>query len=265
MPDTAVSFVVPARNEQATLPATLESIRDQRTDREYEVLVVDGDSDDATPEIAAAYDATVVHQPRTGTGDGREATGESRTAAVLRSYGSEPSGANRTSPDRRSDGGDGVAPGIGDARDRGAERANGDWLAFVDADTAVRPDYVDAMLGFVREAGLAAASSRCRLVGPARAKVMEATINHAFPRLDRPVLPGFNCFVHRDAYADAGGFPDVPNEDTAFSRELGKEWPTGYHPDVLAATSARRIARSGLTGTLYHYLKLDWRRLRADY
>ncbi|WP_435175462.1 glycosyltransferase [Halorussus sp. AFM4] len=246
MPDPVVSFVVPARNEQATLPATLASLRGQRTDRDYEVVVVDGDSDDATPEIARRFGATVVHQHRAAADGG--ATGEER----------RPASASRVD-------GDESPPGIGDARHRGAERADGDWLAFVDADTAVRPDYVDAMLGFVREAGLAAASSRCRLVGPARAKVMEATINHAFPRLDRPVLPGFNCFVRRDAYADVGGFPDVPNEDTAFSRELGREWPTGYHPEVLAATSARRIAESGLTGTLYHYLKLDWRRLRADY
>ncbi|MFC4447896.1 glycosyltransferase [Halorussus aquaticus] len=230
MANPTVSFVVPAKDEQASLPATLESLRDQRTDREYETVVVDGDSDDATPEIARRYDAAVVHQPRAA-----------------------------------ADGGTGFAPGIGDARHRGAQWADGDWLAFVDADTVVRPEYLDSMLGLARRESLAAASSRCRLVGPARAKVMEATINHAFPRLDRPVLPGFNCFVRRDAYFETGGFPDVPNEDTAFSRELGREWPTGYHPDVLVATSGRRIARSGLTGTLYHYLKLDWRRLRAEY
>ena len=87
---------------------------------------------------------------------------------------------------------------------------------------------------------------------------------HMFPRLARPVLPGFNCLVRRNAYFEAGGFPDVPNEDTAFSRELGRTAETGYHPDVLAMTSGRRIAESGLTGTLYHCLRLDWGRLRAD-
>ncbi|WP_137285041.1 glycosyltransferase [Halorussus salinisoli] len=230
MPDPAVSFVVPAKDEQASLPATLESIRDQRTARDYEVVVVDGDSDDATPAVARRYDAAVVHQPRPA-----------------------------------ADGGDDFVPNIGDARHRGAERTDGDWLAFVDADTVLRPEYLDSMLEFARREDLAAASSRCRMVGPIRAKLVEATINHAFPRLDRPVLPGFNCFVRRDAYFAAGGFPNVPNEDTAFSRELGREWATDYHPDVLAKTSGRRVAQSGLTGTLYHYLRLDWRRLRADY
>jgi glycosyltransferase involved in cell wall biosynthesis len=239
MNDIRVSFVVPAKDEETYLSATLESIRDQRAACDYEVVVVDGDSDDATPAVARRYDAAVVHQPATAA-----ATDGGRHSGVA---------SDRTRPN------------IGDARHRGAERAKGDWLAFVDADTVVRPDYLDSMLGFVREKGLAAASSRCRVVGPARAKVMEAAINHVFPRLARPVLPGFNCFVRRDAYFEAGGFPDVPNEDTAFSRELGRTAETGYHPDVLARTSGRRVAESGLTGTLYHYLRLDWGRLRADY
>ena len=50
-----VSFVVPARNEQAFLGATLDSIYAQRTSRQYEVIVVDGDSSDTTPAIARNY------------------------------------------------------------------------------------------------------------------------------------------------------------------------------------------------------------------
>jgi glycosyltransferase involved in cell wall biosynthesis len=230
MTDPHVSVVVPAKEEAAYLPSCLDSLRDQRTDREYEVLVVDGDSDDASAAIAREYGATLVEQQ----------DGESNSGADS-------------------------ALSIADARHRGAERASGDWLAFVDADTEVRPDYLDEMLAFARREDLAGASSRCRMVGPARAKAMEATINHVFPRLDRPVLPGFNCVVRRDAYFDVGGFPDVPNEDTAFSRKLGRERPTGYHPDVLVETSARRIAELGLTRTLYHYLRLDWHRIRAEY
>lgn len=218
--DPAVSFVVPARNEADYLGAALSSIRDQETDVPYEVVVVDGGSDDGTVAIAREHGARVVRQ---------------------------------------------AAGGIGAARHLGAEATRGAWLAFVDADTVLRPDYLDAMRGFVAERALAAASSRCRLVGPRRAAVMQGVITHVFPRLSRPVLPGFNFFVAREAYEAAGGFPDVPNEDTAFSRRLGRDVPTGYHPEPLVATSARRIADAGLTGTLAHYLRLDWERLRADY
>jgi len=32
---------------------------------------------------------------------------------------------------------------------------------------------------------------------------------------------------------------------------------------VLAESSGRRVADAGFPGTLYHYLRFDWRRLRA--
>ncbi|RQH03330.1 glycosyltransferase [Natrarchaeobius oligotrophus] len=153
---------------------------------------------------------------------------------------------------------------IAASRNLGADYASGEWLAFVDADTRVRASYLTHLLGFVEANGLAAASSYCRIAGPRRAKLMEVTINHWFSRLERPILPGFNCFVHRRAFEERGGFPDVPNEDTSFSRALGARYPTGYCPRVLVESSGRRIAEDGLTGTLAHYVSLDAQRLRAN-
>lgn len=218
-PSPTVSVVVPARNEAEYLSATLRSLRAQTTDRSYELVVVDGNSEDRTPEIAREFGVRLVSGPGSAIGQGRHL---------------------------------------------GARAADGEWLAFVDADTLVVPDYIDAMLEYVREEGLSAASSRCRMRG-GRATLMQAVINHVFPRLERPILPGFNFFVERGAYEDAGGFPDVPNEDTAFSRQLARSEPTGYVPDVLVETSPRRISESGLTGTLWHYARLDWGRYRAGY
>ncbi len=215
----AVSFVVPARNEESYLAATLESIRAQETDRAHEVLVVDGNSEDATVDIAREHGAALVAEP------GR---------------------------------------GIGHARHVGARVACGEWLAFIDADTILDPVYLDMMFEHVREHGLRAASSRCRIRGW-RAKPMQVTINRVFPRFRQPILPGFNFFVERATYEAAGGFPNVPNEDTAFSRRLARTEPTGYCPLVLVETSPRRIREVGLTRTLWHYLRLDWGRYRADY
>jgi len=152
---------------------------------------------------------------------------------------------------------------IATARNTGARRASGEWLAFVDADTTLDPSYLSTMLEFVERTGLVAASSYCRITGPVRAKLMQGTINRLFPRLARPILPGFNTFVHRTAFDAIGGFPDVPNEDTAFSRRLAAEYRTGYCPARLVETSGRRIAADGLTGTLWHYARLDAGRVRA--
>ncbi|ELZ08297.1 family 2 glycosyl transferase [Halovivax asiaticus JCM 14624] len=152
---------------------------------------------------------------------------------------------------------------IARARNVGARRATGEWLAFVDADTVLDPSYLSAMLTYVDLTGRAAASSYCRITGPVRAKLMQGTINRLFPRLTHPILPGFNTFVHRAAFDALGGFPDVPNEDTAFSRRLAAEYPTGYCPRILVETSGRRVAADGLTGTLWHYARLDVGRVRA--
>jgi len=218
-PAPEVSVVIPARNEADYLGGCLASVGTQTTDRPYDTIVVEGDSDDQTPDVARTYGVDLVEGP-----------GE----------------------------------GIGNGRDLGAEHADGEWLLFVDADTRLARHYVDAMLAFAERRDLDAAAARCRMDG-LRSTLMQGTINHVFPHLDRPILPGFNFLVRSDVYEATGGFPDVPNEDTAFSRRLGREYATAYHPEVLVETSGRRIHDQGLTGTLLHYVRLDVGRIRADY
>lgn len=214
--DPLVSFVVPAYQEADQLPAALESIAAQDADVDWEVIVVDGGSTDATREIAREAGARVVEQDGTG---------------------------------------------IGAARDQGAAVARGEWLAFVDADTRLAPGYLREMLSFVRGRGLVAAAARCRVTGPWRTRVPELITNHVFPRMGRPVLPGFTTFVAADAYERAGGYPDVPNEDKALSRALGRVGDAAYHPEVLVETSGRRFAERGLVRALLYYLRLDVRAL----
>ncbi len=57
-----LSFVVPAHNEELELPATLQAIRAaaNASANDYEIIVVDDASTDATAEIARQFDAKVV-------------------------------------------------------------------------------------------------------------------------------------------------------------------------------------------------------------
>ena len=80
---TAVSFVIPARNEASSLPATLESIQQLETTVAYEVLVVDGASEDDTPAVAREYGASIVAGEGAGQGDDRHLGAKSATGEWL--------------------------------------------------------------------------------------------------------------------------------------------------------------------------------------
>lgn len=58
-----VDVIFPALNEANALPWVLE-----RLPQDYRAIVVDNGSTDATPEVASAHGATVVHEPRKGFG-----------------------------------------------------------------------------------------------------------------------------------------------------------------------------------------------------
>lgn len=93
-----ISVIVPAHNEEAWLPATLDSIRTAadhvhaRSGVGVETIVVDNGSTDDTAAVARGRGATVIHEP-------------------VRS--------------------------IGRARNTGARRASGETLVFVDADVRI--------------------------------------------------------------------------------------------------------------------------------
>ena len=61
--DIAISFIIPAHNEEALLAKTLESISTSAprvTSEAFEIIVVDYSSTDRTPDIAAAHGARVI-------------------------------------------------------------------------------------------------------------------------------------------------------------------------------------------------------------
>jgi len=63
--DEQVALILPALNEEASLPATLQGFAGRGI---REILVVDNGSTDRTAEVSAAHGARVVHEPRRGYG-----------------------------------------------------------------------------------------------------------------------------------------------------------------------------------------------------
>lgn len=55
-----ISFVVPAYNEEAELPATIAAIHNAAQDRQHEIIVVDDASTDATANVAKSSGAELI-------------------------------------------------------------------------------------------------------------------------------------------------------------------------------------------------------------
>ncbi|MBA8795032.1 glycosyltransferase involved in cell wall biosynthesis [Friedmanniella endophytica] len=78
-----VSVVIPARDEAATLAATLASVAAQRYAGPVEVIVVDNASADATASIARDAGARVVAEPRPGVCRARQTGVEAARGAIV--------------------------------------------------------------------------------------------------------------------------------------------------------------------------------------
>lgn len=159
-----VSLIIPARNEEACLGACLESLTTQ-VGIDFEIIVVDDGSTDATAEIARSFsepgtlkgfragkdEGTVTGQvgagalSRPGPGDGmrhgfRDAC-DARAGAPVTVISAPPL------PDHWT--------GKNNAMASGAKIAAGKWLLFTDADTVHKPGSVARAVAEAQEHGAA--------------------------------------------------------------------------------------------------------------
>ena len=67
-----ISVVVPAYNEEKLLSFCLESLKKQKFEGKYEIIVVDNSSTDKTREVAKRFGAKVVFEKRKGVGFARQ-------------------------------------------------------------------------------------------------------------------------------------------------------------------------------------------------
>jgi len=78
-----ISVVIPAFNEEKYLPICLKSLQEQDFDGDYELIVVDNNSEDDTAKVAASFEAIVVSEKRPGICFARQAGTEKASSEIV--------------------------------------------------------------------------------------------------------------------------------------------------------------------------------------
>jgi glycosyltransferase involved in cell wall biosynthesis len=231
----AVSVIVPARNEEASLGACLQSLIEQAKDVPLEIIVVDDHSTDRTREIASSF---------------------SNPPSPVRVIEAGPLPAGWT--------------GKNHAVTSGAALARGPWLLFTDADTLHRPGSLGRCLDEAKRRGAAMFSySPEQIVECFWEKAVmpvifaELASSYRPSEVSNPNSPaaaanGQYILITREAYNAVGGHAAIAGnllEDVALARAVkqsGRKIFFRYGGDAVRARMYRSFAqlREGWTKNL---------------
>ncbi|MBC7092458.1 glycosyltransferase [Candidatus Bipolaricaulota bacterium] len=209
-----VSVVVPALDEEREIGECLASLAHQ-TFPDFEVIVVDNGSQDATVSIARSYGARVIHEPRRGAPYAREAGFQAARAGIIASTDA-----------------DTVVPP--------------DWLARIHRAFEEDPEVI-AVFGPFRGKPSSAPSA----LGNHLLPLLETGVvvgQRVAWRTKAPLFSGANFAVRREAFHRARGFRSLrcghiytSSEDILLGSKLRRLGKVRYLPDLVVLTSAREV------------------------
>jgi rSAM/selenodomain-associated transferase 2 len=142
----------------------------------------------------------------------------------------------------------------------GAQKAAGDVLLFLHADTRLPPEAEHLILNGLERSGLAWGRFDVKIEGRHPLLAVVGWMMNLRSRLSGIATGDQAMFVKREVFAEIGGFPPIPlMEDVALSKRLkGVSRPLCLRERVI--TSGRRWEQNGVLRTIV----LMWR-LRAAY
>lgn len=123
-------------------------------------------------------------------------------------------------------------------RNYGAKHAQGDVIAFVDADVLVRKDWLTSALPILFEDGVGCVG--CSPEIPAKAgwveKIWHLQVDTRSVRYEKEWLESMNMLVRKQAFTETGGFNETLRtcEDVDFCYRLTKRWKIIYAKNIAA-------------------------------
>jgi len=215
------SVIIPALNEEKFLPRLLSSLAAQ-TKRNFEVIVVDGKSKDATVSVAKSF---------------------SKKLPSIRVVASS----KRSVPYQRN---------------FGVQFAHGDWFVFVDADGEFSPYFIERCTIFIESQNPTVFSTWFLPDGTVAADALLTLLSTMTLEMSlvvkRQIAPGPLSIVSRTAYDSVGGYNEEHSfgEDFDFGLRLAK---AGYTLSILREAlclfSLRRFRNEGTLKVIQQYAK----------
>lgn len=214
-----MTIIIPTLNEEKYLPKLLDSLVAQ-TDRDFEVVVVDGGSRDKTVALAGKYGKKL------------------QKLTVVQS-------------DRAS---------LPYQRNLGAAHARGEWFVFVDADSVFLPYFVSECKRCIKERKPDAISVWFRpdseIPGDALITLLANVTMELSVMFHRPLTPGPLTIVSRVAFDSIDGYDATRefSEDLDFGMRLHREKHTVVIlRETLVIWSLRRMRKEGSLSVLRKY------------
>ena len=212
-----ISVVIPAYNEEKYLASCLESLKNQNYPKEkYEVIVVDNNSTDKTPQIARDFGARIVGCQVQGVAAARQVGGQAVFGEIIAGTDA-----------------DTMLPVT--------------WLK--DINSYFQDKSIVAISG---SATFSSTGSFNKLL----ARVGFPLIMRTMFFLGKKALNGFNFAIRKDVFDKIGGFdPEMLSaEDVDLGIKASKKGKVIFIPSLVVTTSARRIEKSRIK-FFWHHIK----------
>ena len=218
-----ISIVIPALNEEKFLPDLLTSLTRQ-TNMDFEVVVVDGASQDRTVEVARSFSSKLPN---------------------LKVLVSE-------------------TAGVSHQRNLGARATSGEWLIFIDADSTLLPYFIERVEWFIKEQKPEFFTTWLRPdsegSGDALISLVVNSVVEGSVIFHRSVSPGPLTIVTRNVFELVGGF----DETLSFGEDYDLTQRIAAHRiklqilrETLYIMSLRRVRRDGKLHFLYIYTRVS--------